>query len=170
MQTIRVLKPFVFSRPAAPGTLNAVKEEPFTPRGGPHQNGVYDLEDDHPLLAHSWYTDTFCDGKVESPAQALERLNADAAKLAAVEAERVEQLAKAEIAARRQVVTSVDGGDPARVQTEVEANMNTPISELRNRQGADLVKTGPQLRSKQTGKKGAPAETAPETPPAETAA
>lgn len=156
MPRIRVLKPFVFTSPAAPGLLTAAREEAFHHKGGPNRDGVYELADDHPMFTHPWYASSYCDGKVESPQQAEERLAAEKVKQDAIDAERVEQQAKANIAAGRQVVTSVDGGSD-QAKSEVEANLNTPISELRARQGQDLVTTGPKLRAGQT-KAAKPAE------------
>ena len=68
---ITVLRPFVFSH-ASPDTRFGT-EHPFA-------KGEHVLEDDHPLLAHEWFTKHRCDGKVETEEDVAKR---DAAKAAA---------------------------------------------------------------------------------------
>jgi hypothetical protein len=82
---ITVLRPFVFSHAAADSRFGT--EHPFAA-------GVHELDDDHPLLAHDWFTKHRCDGKVETEEDVAERL---AAKKAAedIQAEEGKQLVAA---------------------------------------------------------------------------
>jgi len=121
--TIRVLKPFMFTFPTAPDERTPT-EQRFTA-------GDVTLEDNHPLLSHRWFKRDFCDGRVESPAQAKARLDEEKRKLDEQEAQNAISKAAAEAAVAR----LLPKGDA--IQTDNEAlqeELNTPIPELRRRQ------------------------------------
>jgi len=124
MAIIRVLKPFVFTFPTEPG-VRVPTEEVFKAVGD------VQIADDHPLLSHLWFTRDYCDGKVESPAQAGARLAKEKAELEDQERQNAVSRAAAEAAVAR----VQPKGEAVKIDNAaLEEELNTPIPELRRRQ------------------------------------
>ncbi len=126
MATIRVLKPFVFTYPTQPG-VRVPTEEVFKVVGD------VEINDDHPLLSHPWFTRDYCDGKVENPKQAEARLAKEKEELEKQEAENARSRALAEAAVAR---VQPKGDALAIDRAALEAELNTPIPELKRQQAA----------------------------------
>jgi len=145
MAIIRVLRPFVFTYPLTAGErLN--RERVF---------GVGEHEVDDAVASHPWIK-AYADGRIESPQQEAARLKA-AADNAAELARIAEQSRVASEAAFARLV----GNAPAAKMTaeEMEAALNTPVDQLRAKQGAAIasevnspvstlkLKSGPNAKS-----------------------
>ena len=136
MQTINVLRPFVFSRMI--GESKRAQEIKFTP-------GLHEVDDD--VAAHPYISKLFADGRIESPAETKERLEKAAAIKSESDAKAAVQADRAAKAYARIVAVASDGKESAQ---EVERALNTPVGQLKRDAGqrdAEAINT-PTLKLK----------------------
>jgi hypothetical protein len=125
MPIVRVLKPFVFTFPQVEGNRGSPTEEKFVP-------GDISIPDDHPMLKHWWFVEYSCDGRVESPKQAVARLDAERIKRDEEEAANAVAKVAAEQAMAR--LTGARSESITASKAEIEAELNTPVNILRGKQ------------------------------------
>jgi hypothetical protein len=127
-ETIRVLKPFMFSHPATKGQ-KLTTETRFSV-------GEHEIEDE--IANHPWIR-SGADGRIESPAQAAARAAEEEQKAKEAKAEADNANAQALAAAER-----LKRAEPRTAGTaeELEAELNTPVSVLRAQRGQGVPAGG----------------------------
>lgn len=121
MPKIRVLKPFVFSLPAPPGTNGPAVEQVF-------KAGDHDISDE--MWDHPWIKGTLAEGRIESPKQTLARAKKELdialeSKRVADEATVQANAAFARLQASRPQATAS--------AAEIQKELNTPVTQLRKK-------------------------------------
>lgn len=124
MAKIRVLKPFIFSAQPPPGEKIPV-ERYFAP-------GEHEVDD--VIASHPWIKDHFADGRIETPEQAKERTAKAAAEAKRIAADAKQANELAEAAAQR--LSRAAATTTKASAEEIERELNTPVNELKVRQGA----------------------------------
>jgi hypothetical protein len=135
---LTVLKPFVLSLPAGPGSKLAI-EHKFVPQKDDSGRWLpTEMDFDPKLAAHPFIRDQHADGCIESAAAKAARLKAKAKALKKRKEIDDKAMQQANEAMRR-----ATGGAEVRATNEadVERDLNTPVNELQNRQGADIGAT-----------------------------
>jgi hypothetical protein len=136
-QTVIVLRPFVFTFAPIHGHQKLATELKITPERDPltkeWKPTERELSDD--ILAHPWISEHFADGCIERPEKTKERMEAAQAKKDAEIKASAKIVADAEAAlARASRGTQIKQGREA----DVQRDLNTPINQLRSRQGDDI--------------------------------
>lgn len=137
-KVVTLLKPFVYSKPARPGS-RLPTETHFHPRKGENQTWLpTEVEIPDEIHADPWVSEDFADGAIESPEVAERRKAAVAAKVAK-DAEANERIRKQ----AEQAMNRARGNAGVRKvnKEQLEKDLNTPVNELGAARGADIDPT-----------------------------